>query len=252
MKVPLVAGNWKMNLNATQAVALASAVAERAPALAGVEVAICAPFVYLESVRRAIGSRPVALGAQDVFYEPKGAFTGEISAAMLIDLGCHYVIVGHSERRHILGETDEVANRKVRAALAAGLTPILCVGELLAEREANRTSEVIHRQIEESLADLDVGEIGRLVIAYEPVWAIGTGKVATPEQAQEVHTDLRKILRSRYNSAVVRDLRILYGGSVQPGNADALLKQADIDGVLVGGASLMADEFVAIAAAAIA
>jgi triosephosphate isomerase len=186
-----------------------------------------------------------------MYYEANGAFTGEISAAMLKDVGCSHVILGHSERRHILGETDAAVNKKTLAALAAGLVPIICVGELLAEREANQTAAVIRRQFEGSLAGVSSDQIERTVIAYEPVWAIGTGKVATPQQAEEVHADLRRLLTERYNERSAAKVRILYGGSVKASNAGELLAQANIDGALVGGASLKADEFLGIAAAAI-
>jgi triosephosphate isomerase (TIM) len=185
-----------------------------------------------------------------MYHEPEGAFTGEISAAMLLDVGCRYVILGHSERRHILGESDADVNSKTLAALSAGLIPIVCVGELLAEREAGQTSAVIGRQFEGSLDSVSDDQILRVVIAYEPVWAIGTGKVATPQQAQEVHADLRRLLRERYNERSAAAVRVLYGGSVKPGNAAELLSQPDIDGALVGGASLKVDDFLGIAAGA--
>ena len=248
MRRPLIAGNWKMNLNRAAAVALAEAVATQAQAVNGVELAVCPPACYLEAVGRAIAGSKVALGAQNVYDKAEGAFTGEISPAMLCDLGCRYVILGHSERRHILHETDEQINAKTHAALAAGLIPIVCVGELLAEREAGRTGEVIRRQFAGSLAGLSDEQMRKIVIAYEPVWAIGTGKVATPAQAEEVHLDLRKIMKERYNEAVAQTVRIQYGGSVKPENAAELLGQPDIDGALVGGASLKADQFMGIVA----
>jgi triosephosphate isomerase len=202
----------------------------------------------LEAVGQVVRGTPVALGAQNMFYRASGAFTGEISPTMLVDLGCRYVILGHSERRHILRETSEDVNRKVHAALQAGLIPIVCVGELLAEREAGETLDVIRRQFDGSLSGLNAQQMCQVVIAYEPVWAIGTGKVATTEQAQEVHALLRELLRSRYDASVAETVRILYGGSVNAENAGPLLAQPDIDGVLVGGASLKADQFLAIAA----
>ncbi len=195
------------------------------------------------------GSR-VALGAQNVYFEANGAFTGETSTAMLSDLGCQYVILGHSERRHIMGETDEQVRAKTVAALAAGLIPVVCVGELLSERQAGQTGAVIARQMAGSLAGLSAADMEKTVIAYEPVWAIGTGQVATPEQAEEVHRDLRKIVADRYNASTADKVRILYGGSVKPANAGELLAQPDIDGALIGGASLKADDFLGIAAAA--
>lgn len=239
-----------MNLNRREAIALAEAVGRRSGDLAHVDLAVCPPSVYLDAVGAALAGGKVALGAQNMYHEPAGAFTGEISAAMLVDLGCRYVILGHSERRHILGETDNQINRKVLAALAAGLTPIVCVGELLAEREAGETAAVIRRQFDGSLAGLTENQMARVVIAYEPVWAIGTGKVATPQQAQEVHLDLRKLIGSRYNAGLAQTVRIQYGGSVKPANAAELLSQPDVDGALVGGASLKADDFLGIAAGA--
>ena len=250
MRRPFIAGNWKMNLNRREAAALAEAIARRAGELAGVDLAVCPPSVYLQAVGAALAGSQVALGAQNMYHETAGAFTGEISAAMLVDLGCRYVILGHSERRHILGETDDQINRKVLAALAAGLTPIVCVGELLAEREAGATAAVIRRQFDGSLAGLSEEQMGSVVIAYEPVWAIGTGRVATPEQAQEVHLDLRKLIGGRYNASLAQTVRIQYGGSVKPANAAELLSQPDVDGALVGGASLKADDFLGIAAGA--
>ena len=249
MRRPLIAGNWKMHLDRAGAVALATAVAQRTRELDGVEVAVCPPAVYLDAVAHAIGPSSVKLGAQNVYHEPKGAFTGEISADMLKDIGCTYVILGHSERRHVLGETNADINKKVKAALAAGLTPILCVGELLAEREAGETGAVIRDQFFGSLEGVSGNDVARVVIAYEPVWAIGTGKVATPAQAEEVHLDLRKIIEDRYNAEVAAVVRILYGGSVKPENAAELLAQPNLDGALVGGASLQADDFVRIATA---
>jgi triosephosphate isomerase len=250
MRRPFIAGNWKMNLNRAEAVALAKAVAERSAAVEGVELAVCPPSVYLEAVGNALKGSKVGLGAQNMYHEASGAFTGEISAAMLVDLGCRYVVLGHSERRHVLGETDADVNRKVVAALKAGLTPIVCVGELLAEREAGQTSAVIRRQFDGSLAGVSAADLAKIVIAYEPVWAIGTGKVATPEQAEEVHLDLRKIMADRYNAGLAQEVRIQYGGSVKPSNAAELLSQADVDGALVGGASLKADDFFGIVAGA--
>jgi triosephosphate isomerase (TIM) len=246
----LIAGNWKMNLDRAAAVALAREVSAQAGATAAVDLAVCPPSVYLDAVAGVLKGSKVALGAQNMYHEASGAFTGEISAAMLVDIGCRYVILGHSERRHILGETDHQINQKVHAALAAGLIPIVCVGELLDEREAGKTTEVIRRQFDGSLAGVSADQMAQSVIAYEPVWAIGTGKVATPEQAQEVHRDLRKMLLGQYNAAVADQVRIQYGGSVKPSNAAELLAQPDIDGALVGGASLKASDFLGIAAGA--
>ena len=251
MRRPLIAGNWKMNLDRGAALALATAVALRSKTVPGVDLVLCPPAVYLAAVGDAVRGSPVELGAQNMYYEANGAFTGELSASMLLDMGCSYVILGHSERRQIFGESDALINKKVLAALAAGLTPIVCVGELLAQREAGQTGEVIRTQFAGSLAGLSAEQMGRTVIAYEPVWAIGTGKVATREQAEEVHRDLRKLIADRYNQQLADSVRIQYGGSVKPSNAAELLSQPDIDGALVGGASLKPDDFLGIAAGAL-
>lgn len=250
MRRPFIAGNWKMNLNRAEAVALATAIAQQTADVTGADIAVFPPSVYLDAVSRAVAGSSLAFGAQNVYFESNGAFTGEISTSMLVDLGCRYVILGHSERRHILGETDAEVNKKVAAALAAELVPIVCLGELLSQREAGQTAEVIRGQFDGSLAGITPEQMAGVVLAYEPVWAIGTGKVATPEQAEEVHTDLRKILADRYNSDVADSVRIQYGGSVKAGNAAQLLAQPNVDGALVGGASLKADEFLGIVAAA--
>ena len=247
MRRPLVAGNWKMNLNRADAVALAAGLAARAAEVGGVDLAVCPPSIYLDAVSAAIAGSPVALGAQNMYHEAGGAYTGEVSAAMLLDVGCKYVILGHSERRHVMGETNQDVNRKVHAALAAGLTSIVCVGELLDERQAERTGEVIAEQFAGSLSGVSADDMARTVMAYEPVWAIGTGKVATPAQAEAVHLDLRKLIEDRYNAEVAAAVRILYGGSVKPDNAGELLAQRNIDGALVGGASLKFDDFLGIA-----
>jgi len=247
MRRLLIAGNWKMNLDSDGARELALAVCQRAPEFNEVDLLLCPPHVYLNVVSQAVAGSPVAVGGQDMYHEPSGAFTGEVSGAMLVDAGATAVILGHSERRHVLGETNADVNRKVIAALQVNLTPIVCVGELLSEREAGLTSEVNHGQIEGSLAELGPEQILQIVIAYEPVWAIGTGKVATPKQAEEVHADLRRLLAERYNQTVADKVRILYGGSMKPGNARELLQQPNVDGGLIGGASLKADEFLGIA-----
>ncbi|MFT5303993.1 MAG: triosephosphate isomerase [Mariniblastus sp.] len=249
MRRPLIAGNWKMNLNRADAVSLAQGVAA-IEAGADVDVLVCPSHVYLDSVANAVAGSSVAVGGQDVYFEASGAFTGETSTSMLSDVGCTYVILGHSERRHVIGETDELINKKAVAALAAGLTPVICVGEQLEEREAGKTHDVVKSQFEGSLAGLTDEQIRKTVIAYEPVWAIGTGKTASPAQAQEVHADLRKMLADQYNSETSETVRILYGGSVKPDNAGDLMSQTDIDGALVGGASLKADNFEAIIKAA--
>ena len=248
MRRPLIAGNWKMNLDRATSITLAEGVAKAAAGVEGVDLAICPPSVYLSVVGKAIAASKVGLGAQNVYYEANGAFTGEISTSMLVDLGCKYVILGHSERRHILGETDKDVNRKVRVALAAGLMPIVCVGELLSQREQGRTQDVIRTQFNGSLAGLTAEDAGKIVLAYEPVWAIGTGKVATPDQAEQVHADLRKMLQERYNKEVAQQVRIQYGGSVKAENAAELFAQPNIDGALVGGASLKVAAFMGIVA----
>jgi triosephosphate isomerase len=249
MRTPLIAGNWKMNTDSSSAVELASGIASRAGEVTDAELLVCPPTIYLTQVRDAIGAAAVGLGAQNMYHEASGAYTGETSASMLNDIGAQYVILGHSERRHVMGESDADVNKKTHAALEAGLRPVVCVGELLEQREAGKTAEVIRGQIEGSLAGVTAEQIGTVVIAYEPVWAIGTGKVATPEQAEEVHSDLRKQLAERYNAEIAETVRILYGGSVKPDNAGELLGKPNIDGALIGGASLKVDDFLGIAAA---
>jgi len=254
-RTPIVAGNWKMNLDRAKAHVLAEAVAGRRGEAAGVDLVLCPPSVYLETVASALklvgGSSPtgVALGGQNACDKTSGAYTGEVAPPMLVDIGCRYVILGHSERRTLYGETDAIVSAKVGAALAAGLTPIVCVGELLEEREAGKTSDVVSKQVKGSLAGVSPSDLPKLVIAYEPVWAIGTGKVATPEQAQEVHALIRGLLAGLSDAATAAKIRIQYGGSVKPDNAKDLAAKPDIDGALVGGASLKADDFLPIAAA---
>src|SRR5262245_15372412 len=247
---PFIAGNWKMNTNRAEAVALASAVASKVGSSSSVDVAVCPPSLFLEAVGQAIKGSAVGLGAQNCYHEAKGAFTGEMSPQMARDIGCTYVILGHSERRASVKESNHDVNRQVVAALAAGLTPIMCVGETLDQRQGGQTAAVVREQIEGSLAGLSAEQMPKIVIAYEPVWAIGTGVVATPQQAEEVHADLRRLLENRYNSAVAAAVLIQYGGSVNAENAASLLGQPNIDGALVGGASLKADGFLAIIAAA--
>jgi len=248
----IVAGNWKMNLDHATAVALTEAVAAGAADCGSVDLVLCPPAIYLEAVAAALqiaaGTSPsgVTLGGQNLHDQPSGAFTGEIAPAMLLDVGCRWCIVGHSERRTLFGETDAIVNAKAKAALAVGLTPIVCVGETLEEREQGRTAAVVTGQIDGSLAGLSAAELAGTVIAYEPVWAIGTGKVATPEQAQEVHTLIRSQLASLADTATADSVVIQYGGSVKPDNAAVLASQPDIDGALVGGASLKAADFLAI------
>lgn len=251
MRTPLIAGNWKMNLNRAESTALAKAVADGAKDAAGVDVAVFPVSIYLDAVAATLKGTKVGYGGQNCCSEPNpGAFTGEVSASMLTDLGCQYVILGHSERRQIYKETDADVNKKTLTALAAGLVPVVCVGELLDERQSGKTAEVIRKQFEGSLAGLTAEQMEKVVIAYEPVWAIGTGLTATPAQAEEVHADLRKLVAQRYNDPLAQRTRILYGGSVKPSNAAELMSQPNVDGALVGGASLKAADFLGIIAGA--
>ena len=247
----IVAGNWKMNLDRTKARELAAAVAARQAEAGRVELVLCPPALYVDTVGAAlaVARSDVGLGAQNMHDKASGAFTGEVAPAMLVDMGCNYVILGHSERRTLFGETDAAVNAKTKAALAAGLVPIVCVGETLEEREAGRTAAVVTGQVQGSLAGLSPAELEKVVVAYEPVWAIGTGKVATPEQAQEVHALIRGLLGGLASPEAAGRVRIQYGGSVKPDNAADLARQPDIDGALVGGASLRADDFLGIARA---
>ncbi|PYQ50663.1 MAG: triose-phosphate isomerase [Acidobacteria bacterium] len=241
------AGNWKMHKTIPEAVALARALREgleREPTRH--EVVVMPPFTALAAVREVLKGSAIALGAQNMHWEREGAFTGEISPVMLRDVGCAYVILGHSERRHIFEETDERLSKKSRAAFDHGITPMVCVGETLAERESSRTLEVVERQVDAALRPLKPDEVARMVISYEPVWAIGTGKVATPEQAQEVQAFLRKRVALSHGDEPARAVRILYGGSVNPANTPGIMAQADVDGVLVGGASLKPESFLGI------
>ncbi len=248
----LVAGNWKMNTTSETGTALASALAGEYPSAAdGVEILVCPPFPYLMGVGAAISGSAVQLGAQDAYFEAPGAFTGEVATEMLQDVGCQYVILGHSERRHVLGETDALINRKVLASLRQGLKVILCVGELLDERESRRTEAVLDAQMEGGLSEVSASDLANVVIAYEPVWAIGTGVTATPEQADSAHAHLRNWLSSRYNASAAEAMRIQYGGSVKPDNAETLLSLPNVDGALVGGASLKAELFIPIVNAAL-
>ena len=241
-----VAGNWKMNTSVDQAVELARGVAAATASVETVDVAVCPPLVYLSPVAQALEGANLAMGAQNMFYEDNGAFTGETSGAMLLDVGCRYVILGHSERRHVIGESDELINRKVVKALADGLLPILCVGELLEERRADQTMDVVARQVRIGLEGISKADAAKVTLAYEPVWAIGTGETASPEQAQDVHAMIRGLLVELYDEELARGVRIQYGGSVKPANAAELLGQDDIDGALVGGASLTVEAFAGI------
>lgn len=246
-----VAGNWKMYTNAAVARQLAADVVKGVGSETKVTVAVCPPFPYLATVAEVLKGTPVALGAQNLYPEKEGAFTGEVSPAMLLDVGCKYVILGHSERRHKMGESDTFINQKVRAALAAGLEVILCVGETLEEREANQTEAILDLQTTQGLAGLTEAEMPKLVIAYEPVWAIGTGRNATPEQAQSAHAFIRHRVGQIFSEKTAAALPIQYGGSVKPDNAAVLMSQPDVDGALVGGASLKAEQFLPIVRAAL-
>jgi len=243
MKRYLIAGNWKMNKTTGESIELAQKLVESLKDVNDRDILICPPFTALYSVYQVIKGTNIKLGAQDVFYENSGAFTGEISPIMLKDVGCEYVIIGHSERRHIIGETDELINKKIKAAINNGLKTILCVGELLEEREAGKTLEVVKTQIEKGLNGVSKEEMKNIVIAYEPVWAIGTGKTAKPEDAQEVHAYIRELLSKLYSKEIADETIIQYGGSVKASNIDSLMAMPDIDGALVGGASLVAEEF---------
>ncbi|MBN1676858.1 MAG: triose-phosphate isomerase [Kiritimatiellae bacterium] len=249
MRKKMVAGNWKMNKTVADAVELAAGVAGQVQAGTGVDVVICPPFTALKPVADVLAGSAVALGAQNMHWAEQGAYTGEIAPAMLREVGCAYVILGHSERRALFGATNETVNRKAKAAFGAGLTPIVCVGETLEQREAGRTEAVVRDHVVNSLAELGA-QLANVIIAYEPVWAIGTGKTATPEQAQDVHAFVRGLVAGMADEKTAAAVRILYGGSVKPDNAKDLFSRPDIDGGLIGGASLKADSFVAIVNAA--
>jgi triosephosphate isomerase len=248
MRRKLITGNWKMNGGLASNAALLSAVKSEL-GQPSCQVAVCVPAPYLAQCQQLLSGTPVAWGAQDVSTHEAGAYTGEISAAMLKDFGCAYVIVGHSERRAYHGESDEMVGRKAVRAIAAGLVPIVCVGETLAEREAGQTEQVVQRQLEAVLAQLAGNDVEKMVVAYEPVWAIGTGKTATPQMAQDVHAFLRGRIAAR-DAQAAAGMQILYGGSMKPDNAAELLAMADIDGGLIGGAALKATDFLAIVRAA--
>jgi triosephosphate isomerase len=254
MRKPFVAGNWKMNTDSLSSVSLATAVADGSSQLAAdgaIDIAVIPPFVYIPAVVGTLSTTHIAVGAQDVYIETKGAFTGEISPMMLKDVGCSYCLCGHSERRHIIKEDDELINKKVSAAILGGLLPILCVGELIKQRKAGQTAEVVKKQVEKGLAGLSEEKLSAVTLAYEPVWAIGTGLTATPQQAQEVHYMIRQLVAKLYGREAADEIRIQYGGSVKTDNAAELMAQPDIDGLLVGGASLKADDFVAIVKASV-
>ena len=246
MRTPIIAGNWKMNKTIHEAVELVKAIQAPLSMIDGVTSVVCPTAVCLPAVKEAIGDAEIGLGAQNMYFEEKGAYTGEIAPSMLKEAGCAYCIIGHSERRQFFGETDELINRKATALYRAGLLPIICVGELLEERKAGRTMDVVLGQLRGCLQELPRENVLETVIAYEPVWAIGTGETATPEQVQEVHAAIRGELASLYDQEVADAVRIQYGGSVKPGNVKELMANADVDGALVGGASLKADSFAAL------
>ena len=243
MRIPFIAGNWKMHKTEQEAVDLASDLRQRLKDTNGVTIVICPPFTCLPPVGKAIQGSKISLGGQNMHWEEKGAYTGEVSPTMLLTAGCKYVIIGHSERRALFSETDENVNLKTKSCLKFGLSPIICVGERLEQREANETKEVVEHQVEGAFKDLNSEDAGKTVVAYEPIWAIGTGKTATPDQANEVHRFIRELLSTKFGRECAENISILYGGSVKPENSGELLRMPEIDGALVGGASLDAQSF---------
>ncbi|MBU4484937.1 triose-phosphate isomerase [bacterium] len=244
MRVPVMAGNWKMNKTVAEALELVNGIFYGLKNPGEVDVVVAPPFTLLHPVAQKLKDTYIGVAAQNMHWEDSGAFTGEISGTFIKDVGCDYVIIGHSERRQYFGETDETVNKKVKAAIKNQLIPIVCVGEILEKREAGQVNEVNERQLLGGLDGLTSEEVGDLIIAYEPVWAIGTGKTATPEQAQEVHGFLREVIANNFSSDAADKVRILYGGSMNPKNADELIKQKDIDGGLIGGAALKPESFI--------
>lgn len=242
----VIAGNWKMHKTNSEALQLANQIRMKTTDIQKTRMIICPPFTALAPVYEVIKDTSIHLGAQNMFWEKEGAFTGEISAGMLKSTGADYVIIGHSERRQYFGETDETVNKKIKAALENGLKPIVCVGETLQQREENITLRVVGKQIRGAFEGIKAEDMAHIIVAYEPIWAIGTGKTATPDQAQEVHAEIRKMVAELFDAATAEALIIQYGGSVKPENAQSLLSQDDIDGALVGGACLIADSFSAI------
>jgi triosephosphate isomerase len=242
-RTPLIAGNWKMYKTSSEAMETAAQLVKRVADADAIDIMIAPPYTALESVAAVIKDSRVSLGAQDLFWETEGAYTGQISAEMLVAAGCRYVIIGHSERRQYFGETDETVNKKIKAALRVDLKPVVCVGETEAEREAGQTFSVLDKQVRMGLNKYFIDDLTSLVIAYEPVWAIGTGKTATEEQAQEAHQYIRSLVEELYGNTLSDSIRILYGGSVKPENITGLMARPDIDGALVGGASLDAESF---------
>jgi len=246
-RTPLIAGNWKMYKTSPEAVETASSLVKLVADTVDVDIMIAPVFTALDPVSKVVAGSRVALGAQNLHWEKEGAYTGEISAAMLVSAGCRYVIIGHSERRQYFGETDETVNKRIRAAIDAELIPVFCVGETEDEREAGRTFSVLDNQVKKGLKGYIANDLSTLVIAYEPVWAIGTGKTATRDQAQETHHYIRSLVEAAFGATLSDSVRILYGGSVKPDNISQLMQMPDIDGALVGGASLKADSFSQIA-----
>jgi triosephosphate isomerase len=249
MRKPYIAGNWKMNMTIAESVKLAEALAAGLKG-ADADVAVIPQFLAIPAVAKALAGSAIKVGAQDVFYEKPGAFTGEIAPEMLIDAGCTFALVGHSERRHIIGETDGVIRKKLDALLGAGLDVILCIGELLEERQAGKTEERLDIQVRAGLTGLNAEQLKKVTIAYEPVWAIGTGVTASTQQAQDAHAFVRKLVTEIFNTETAEAMRIQYGGSVKPSNAGELISQQDVDGALVGGAALTVDSFLGIIQAA--
>jgi len=243
MRKFIIAGNWKMNKTGKEAVELAKSLVDLVATYDKVDVVICPPYTALVQASEVIQNSIVQLGAQNIYWEDSGAFTGEIAASMLLDAGCKYVIIGHSERRQYFGETNQTVNKRIKKTLAAGLIPIVCVGETLKERESEVTEDIIRKQVEDGLKGIDNESMKKVIIAYEPVWAIGTGVTASPEQAQAVHAFIRNLIEQLYDKNIASGLQVQYGGSMKPGNANELLSQPDIDGGLIGGAALKADSF---------
>jgi len=250
MRKKVIAGNWKMNKDLNESQSLVSGIISGLGNDDKCDVIVCPPFTSLSEVHALIGDTQVKLGAQNMFYEESGAYTGEISPLMLKSVGCDYVILGHSERRNIFGEGDEMINKKIKKALESGLKVIFCIGESLSQREEGVTNDVVNNQVANGLNGITSDDMKNIIIAYEPIWAIGTGKTATPEQAQEVHSFIRDLISNSFSSEIAENLIIQYGGSVKPENAATLLSQPDIDGALVGGACLKADSFLSIIASA--
>jgi triosephosphate isomerase len=246
MRRPIIAGNWKMFKNIAETRAFFDALIPQIQNVDHCDIVVAPPFTALSAAAEEADGTRVEISAQDVYWKDEGAFTGEVSARMLVDAGCEYTIIGHSERRQFFGETDQSVEQKVRAAIAAGLKAIVCVGEMLEERDAGQAMEVVQRQIRNGIGHLTSSDLSRIIVAYEPVWAIGTGRTATPEVAAEMHAEIRKILADIYGAVAADTMRILYGGSVKPDNISALMHKEDIDGALVGGASLDAASFAAI------